>query len=1081
MALIKEYFKLTQEYQKDYGENTILLMLVGSFFEVYGVLDKKTNTIIKSKIVDFGKICDLNIVNKNSSVEEEEDDDDELELNIKEKGKTNKKKYVKKDNILDNILDNKKLLDNEKEKLPVVMAGFKDIMIEKYIKKIQEAGFTVVVYLQDESGKNTTRSLHGIYSPGTYFSNDSQQLTNNILCIWVDYIHSSIFNKEKQVVVGMANLDIFTGKTSMFQFQEKYRNNPTTYDELERFVSIYKPSEVVFISNLVEKEMEDILNFINISCKAIHKIHISDHLPNQEKNKFYEKAKNCEKQIYQKEIIHKFYKDTEKDKDTEIFFQHFYEHHIASQAFCFLLDFAYQHNPSLLQKISEPVFENCSDRLILANHSLKQLNIIDDHHYTGKYSSVIKLLNICLTPMGKRKFTDLFLNPSINTSYLQREYDITEYIINIENDFLHSSSQKYNEIKEFLSFIKDISKFGRQLYLKKISPKFIYQIYENIKITLKMYDIFYQDKTIMKYLSFFIKDVNRIKDIGNEVLLFIQSHMNLELAKEIDCIQNFDTNFIQLGVDQKLDENSECILESWDQLNAIRKYLNQCIDNVENKKSCKSSSSKYENAKQNVTEYIKIHETEKNNISFICTSRRCKLLESVLPKVTSSITISYISSFSQKQKTLEFIIGKSIFEFSKQSSSNNFISNEIIDKLCKNITTIKLLQKENITKVFHNILEKMESYQSHLESVIEFITYVDVIYAKSQIAQKYNYCKPIMDLEAEKSFVQVENLRHCLIEHLQTNEIYVTNDISLGFDNGNRGDVNGVLLYGTNAVGKTSFIRALGISIVMAQSGLFVPATKFLFKPYHYLFTRIIGNDNIFKGLSTFAVEMSELRTILRLADKNSLILGDELCSGTENSSAISIFVAGIQNLYEKKSSFIFATHLHEINDYEEIRNLKTVVLKHMAVVYDKERDLLVYDRKLKDGPGNNMYGLEVCKSLGLPTEFLERAYEIRMKYNKDANTNSILSLKTSHFNSQKIVNVCESCGENLGKEVHHLQHQKEADENGIIKKNGSTFHKNNLANLISLCEDCHDKIHKNKKQHKKSKTTDGKYVLRET
>lgn len=1094
MALIKEYFKLTQEYQKDYGENTILLMLVGSFFEVYGISDKKTNTITKSRIVDFGRICDLNIVNKNSSIEDDFDFDlDLLDLEVIDSQEREREREKEKKNKNKKTTIEKNKEKDKPDKHPVVMAGFKDIMIEKYIKKIQEAGFTAVVYLQDETGKNTTRSLHGIYSPGTYFSNDTQHLTNNMLCIWVDFIQSTIFNKEKKVVVGMANLDIFTGKTSMFQFQEKYSNNPTTYDELERFVSIYTPSEVIIISNLLTKEMDDILNFINISCKSIHKIHLSDTFSledkerkedKQEKNKFYEKAKNCEKQIYQKEMIHKFYKENDKEI-FEIFFQNFYEYHIATQAFCFLLDFAYQHNPSLLQNISEPVFENCSDRLILANHSLKQLNIIDDHYYNGKYSSVLKLLNICLTPMGKRKFSDLFLNPSINTNYLQREYDITEYLVKMENCSLNTSPcslYKYNIVKEILSSMKDISKFGRQLYLKKITPKFIYQIYENIEITLKMYDLIFQDITIMKYLSFFTKNVNRIKEIGNEVLLFIQNHMDLELAKEIDCIQNFETNFIQRGVDQHLDENSECILESWDQLNAIRKYLNQCIDSVENKKSTTSS--------KNVTEYIKVHETEKNNISFICTSRRCKLLESVLPKVNSSITISYVSSFSQKQKTLEFMIGKTRFEFSKQSSSNNFISNETIDKLCKNITTIKLLQKENITKVFHNILEKMESYQSNLESIIEFITYVDVIYAKSQIAIKYNYCKPTMDLEADKSFVQVENLRHCLIEHLQTNELYVTNDISLGFENGNSGNGNsgngtdkmdGVLLYGTNAVGKTSFIRALGISVIMAQSGLFVPATKFLFKPYHYLFTRIIGNDNIFKGLSTFAVEMSELITILRLADKNSLILGDELCSGTENSSAISIFVAGIQNLYEKKSSFIFATHLHEINDYEEIRNLETVTLKHMAVVYDKERDVLIYDRKLKDGPGNNMYGLEVCKSLGLPSEFLERAYEIRMKYNKDANTNSILSLKTSHFNSQKIMNVCENCGENLGKEVHHLQHQKEADENGIIKKNGSAFHKNNLANLISLCEDCHDKIHKNKKQHKKSKTTDGKYVLRET
>ena len=125
MALIKEYFELTKKYQDDYGDNTILLMQVGSFFEVYGL--KNANIITGSRITDFSQICELNIADKNSSI-----------------GKDS-----------------------------VIMAGFKDIMIEKYLRKIQDSGFTVVVYTQDESAKNTTRSLQGIFSPGTYFADDS--------------------------------------------------------------------------------------------------------------------------------------------------------------------------------------------------------------------------------------------------------------------------------------------------------------------------------------------------------------------------------------------------------------------------------------------------------------------------------------------------------------------------------------------------------------------------------------------------------------------------------------------------------------------------------------------------------------------------------------------------------------------------------------------------------------------------------------------------------------------------------------------------------------------------------------------
>jgi len=381
-----------------------------------------------------------------------------------------------------------------------------------------------------------------------------------------------------------------------------------------------------------------------------------------------------------------------------------------------------------------------------------------------------------------------------------------------------------------------------------------------------------------------------------------------------------------------------------------------------------------------------------------------------------------------------------------------------------------------ITSVYVEFLENLEKEGDLMDELVDFVTLLDVVSTKAYVADKYNYCRPVIKEREDNedvtcSYVNTTNLRHVLIEQIQQSEIYVANDLSLNKEN------RGVLLYGTNAVGKTSFIRSIGIAVIMVQAGLFAPATTFEFMPYKTLFTRILGNDNIFKGLSTFAVEMSELRTILRLADNNSLILGDELCSGTESISAISIFVAGIQELYKKESHFLFATHLHEIIGYNEITEMKEVVMKHMAVIYDRETNALKYDRKLKDGPGDNMYGLEVCKSLHLPDSFLSLANEIRIKYHPLSG--SIFSLKSSHYNSEKIVGVCEICKKEMGKEVHHLQHQQLANDKGIIATNENTpFHKNHTANLVCVCEKCHDLLHEEKGvTHKKVKTIRGKKI----
>lgn len=1007
MALLKEYLELTKKYLREYGEKTVVLMQVGAFFEVYGLQDKTTGNVFGSKITEFSMICDLNIADKKICVGADS----------------------------------------------VIMAGFSHYMIDKYIKKCQDHGYTIVVYTQDEQNKNTTRSLSGIYSPGTYFDPvSSVQITNNTTCIWINTVDTFSFNHigasprgdNTKVYVGMANIDIITGKTSIFEFNETYLLSPTTFDELERFISIYKPSECILIGNIGEKEMDHVISYANIESKSIHKISLNNQEDDASVKEKIRRTLNCEKQIYQRELLTKFYEIA----DFDAFYQNFYENTIATQAFCFLLDFIYQHNPYLVNKISEPKFENCSDRLILANHSLKQLNIVDDNNYTGKYSSVEKMLNVCITSMGKRRFSNGLLNPTTNVDYLNNEYNITEHMI--------LSGDKYEFLKNKLVVMKDISKLVRQIIMKKVSPKMLVQFYKNLQITdTELFqNILNDDNVLLKYLQEKIPDVLNISTYCKRICEFIVSRLDISLCDEIESFGNFELNFIKKGIDIELDERNETLLESNDKLEAIRSFLNSSISKFE--KSGKTSSS----------DYVKIHETEKNSFSLVATKRRCNILKESFLK-PSIVNLKYVSSFDGKSKTFDF---KTELFFSTQTASNDAITSVMIQDLCKNISTIKIQMKDLITRIYLEILSKMEQYLNEINTVVEFVTLLDVVYAKTAIAKKYNYCRPVIaGGGSSKSFVNAHGLRHCLIEHLQQNELYVANDIVLGND-----VVNGILLYGTNAVGKTSFIRAIGIAIVMAQAGLYVPCSSFEYLPYKYIFTRILGNDNIFKGLSTFAVEMSELRTILRLADEKSIVLGDELCSGTESISATSIFVAGVKQLEEKNTSFIFATHLHEIVDYDEIRDLKSVLLKHMSVMYDRENDKLIYDRKLKDGPGDNMYGLEVCKSLNLPGSFLELAHNIRMKYHPVSG--SILSLKTSHYNAKKIVGICEMCKEQMGQEVHHLQHQRTANENGVIQQeNEAPFHKNRVANLMSLCEKCHDKIHnETKTKHKKVKTSKG-------
>ena len=161
-------------------------------------------------------------------------------------------------------------------------------------------------------------------------------------------------------------------------------------------------------------------------------------------------------------------------------------------------------------------------------------------------------------------------------------------------------------------------------------------------------------------------------------------------------------------------------------------------------------------------------------------------------------------------------------------------------------------------------------------------------------------------ITGDKCHIDCRQLRHPIIEYVQKDIKYIPNDICINEEN------RGIILYGINAAGKSSLMKSLGISVLMAQCGMYVPAMEYSFYPYTSIHTRILNNDNLYKKQSTFTVEMSEIRNILNNSNSSSLVIGDELCSGTESVSAISLVTAGVMQLAKNDTSFIFATHLHE-------------------------------------------------------------------------------------------------------------------------------------------------------------------------
>lgn len=993
MKLVEEYLQLEREYKKKYGNKTFLLFQVGSFFEVYG-LEGEMKTINK-----FSQICNLAIASK--------------KICVGKKG--------------------------------VYMAGFRDYILDKYIKIIHPHGYICVVYVQKENQGKITRELFEIYTPATTFIDDDPVLSNNISCLWIQKSKQLLTQK---YIFGLSNVDVYTGKTNICEYCENYYHNPTTYDSIEKFLCVYNPIELVIIHNLDQDVIDTIVQYLNCKSKKIHMINVNE----GDGNELSSQAKKCENQVYQDEIIQKFYPYVQ---NKETFKYNLFEKTIAYQSLCFLLNFIELHNSSLVYRVKEPIIENETKSLICANHSLKQLNIIDNGESSGQYSSLSRFLNNCKTKIGKRYMNYLILNPISDIDELNKSYNSIDYFLKKKYDFSCS-----------LSNIKDIEKMMTKIKIQRATPYDYNSLCETLALVESILSKLNKDNKIFNLIQ-----IDKTETLRNcqHTISMLNKFFDLKICNMITTL-NFDKypdinhTFIKQGNFPKLDKETKIKIVDRLKLEKMVYYLNFLFSVVNHEKELlKGKTKKKKLSEISIVDYVKINELTNSEMMIVITKKRRTILKEMIDQMDDR-HIELEINHEYLKKPEKFIFDLTKLEFKDYQKSTSSIHSEQLDKLVRTIYTTN--QKFNdILKLSFNTTYDIivENYWDGLCNVINFIQEIDVLNNKAFLAKSYNYCKPIIKYN-ENSYIHANKLRHPLIEHIETNETYVSNDVNLGENKD-----QGILLFGTNAVGKTSLIKSLGIAVIMAQSGMYVPCEKMTYMPYKYIFTRIIGNDNLFKGLSTFGVEMSELRVILNNCNNRSLILGDELCSGTEIDSALAIFISGLETMKNVNSTFIFATHFHQIKDFDEIKNMNNVSLKHMKVLYNHELQKLVYDRKLQNGPGESIYGLEVCKSLNMPDDFIKRCYDIRNKI--IGNTNNVLSFKITKYNKEKVKGMCEFCNIEKASEIHHLQYQKDANKNDYIN---NTFHKNHKANLASICEKCHVNLHRLGLVYSRKKTNEG-------
>lgn len=943
------YFKLQELFENKYGQNALVLMEIGTFFEVYEVNNDKEQI---GKAKEIAELLNIQLTRKNKSI-----------------------------------------LENSKEN--PIMAGVPAISFEKHLTRIiAEQKYTIAIIRQKGLPPNVSRYLDVVVSPGTNFDFVVDQDDNFITSIVVDQIRGNY-------LIGYSAIDVTTAKC---YYNEIFGTNEDKFfalDEVFNYMNMHRTNEVILTIADKSINQKEIIDYLELNLKSYHLRNFRPKITYQ--NELFKNVFNIESLLTPIEHL-----DMERVP-------------LASESMAVLIDFVIAHDSAIIQKLSTPIKLDISRYIYLGNNALEQLNIIDTTHNP----SLIKLINSTSTAMGKRLLKERLTNPIKDAKELLRRY-------NLSNELYDYHAPIENE----LANIYDIERLTRRIKLVRLHPFELNYLYDSL-LSIKEIVKFMENYKFISPPCSSLEIDSFIKSISSTFDLSISGRFMLK---------DVDTNMITSGINLQIDELNKENEELYSKLEILKTHILSFI-------------------KSDDSSYVSVHRLDKEGFYLSLTKNRFNLIKEELLKSHLIIDddLLLFKDFSIKTQTNSVKISCNL---------TDEISDKYVHNLRKIVEINKLVFKEKL-------LEYERNFTSLLSDLVMFIAEVDLTVSNIKTSKKYNYtCPNIVKTKDDENFLELIDLRHPIIEANEESGIYVPNDIILGelnfaskeysdniiVKNSNpiniqNNKMHGILLFGINSSGKSSLMKAIGISVILAQAGFFVPCKSMRFSIFDSIFTRISGADNIAKGLSSFAVEMMDLKNIFNRATKKSLILGDEISHSTETLSGLSIVASAILKLAKLESLFVFATHLHQLPQIPEIEKLKNIICLHLAVMYVDEEDKLVFNRKLAFGSGSSIYGLEFAKSLHMDREFLNIANDIRKRLSDEYTKIERISQKnSSKYNSNLYTSTCIICGRTCD-EVHHIKEKSKANKDGFI----GHINANHKYNLIPLCKLHHKMVHDGK------------------
>jgi DNA mismatch repair protein MutS len=664
-----------------------------------------------------------------------------------------------------------------------------------------------------------------------------------------------------------------------------------------------------------------------------------------------------------------------------------------------LLEFCQDHNKDLLDKLHTPERWNNSQHLILDNNAIQQLNLLE----------VIKEVDTTSTNMGSRLLKERVLLPIIDEEELSRRYNYIETLrsaavdrelatVIVKRD---TKTPLWQIVEDHLSKVGDLERMMRRVETKIMQPAEFQKFDDCVCAVQKLFK-FIESSRLAQILG---------KCDWREIRTFYTNVLNIAESSKYNMDDIRSSIFVH-GYVKEIDELQQKISAGKDGYVNIVNYLTETF--------CSGTK-----------------RTKGPSINLKITDDHMYLLEMTPAKYAELQRIYKPHPEFCNYPLTDFTVVSSLKSSVKLSFPQQLV--KLNERLPEFIEALGGESKRRYLEFLDLFVQKCGG---SVREMCNIVAEIDVYKAGAKTSVKLNHCKPEIVSGLQSGCFDATDLRHPLIEKGVHRDPYVPHSIKMG-------EGEGILLYGVNKSGKSSAMKSCGVSIALAQAGFYVPAKRLRFSPYHSLMTRILSNDNIFKGLSSFAVEMSEIKTITDFNDNYSLILGDEVCHGTETESAVALVASVVSYLTKKRSNFIFATHYHQLSTLEEIVSNPKIIQCHLEVIYNEESDELIYNRVIKAGPGPATYGIEVARAMKIKPEIISLAQKIRSGRQKPRGASS--------YNPDVFYEECAVCGAD-GFDIHHIQWRASANSQGFI--GDTSLHKDSARNLVCLCKEHHNMVH---------------------